>query len=84
MAADSRAMREMAELLTELDQLLKNPDLGADLADRGLNISLALVAASGLRAYLEGRKSEAADDLETAAEEIRTRLGGGHRNTDVC
>ena len=68
-------MREMAELLTELDQLLKNPDLGADLADRGLNISLALVAASGLRAYLEGRKLEAADDLSTAAEEIRTRLG---------
>ena len=77
-------MREMAELLTELDQLLKNPDLGADLADRGLNISLALVAASGLRAYLEGRKAEAADDLGTAAEEIRTRLASNVSSSDVC
>ena len=77
-------MREMAELLTELDQLLKSPDLGADLADRGLNISLALVAASGLRAYLEGRKSDAAEDLETAAEEIRTRLASGRCDSEVC
>lgn len=84
MGADSRAMREMAELLTELDQLLKNPDLGADLADRGLNISLALVAASGLRAYLEGRKEEAAEDLGTAAEEIRTRLASRTPSSDVC
>lgn len=83
MGAESRAMREMKELLQELDQLLKNPDLGADLADRGLNISLALVAAAGLRAYLEGHKAEAAEDLATAAEEIRARLQGD-RSDSIC
>ena len=33
-----------------------------------------VLAAAGLRAYLLGKKAEAADDLATAAEEIASRL----------
>ena len=72
---------ELAELLEELDTVLKRPEVDAHLTARGINTSLALLAADGLRAYLQGRKKEAADDLGTAAEEIAARLkmaGGGH------
>jgi hypothetical protein len=79
---------ELDELFDELDQLLKNPDSGAALAERGVNVSLAMTAAEGLRAYLRGDKAKAAEELGTAAEEIATRLarsspdqggaGGGH------
>ncbi len=68
------AQKEIAELLDDLDGLLKNPDVGASLTERGINTSLALCIASGLRAYLEGNKGQAADDLATAAEEIAARL----------
>ena len=53
----------------------------AHLTALGINTSLALLVADGLRAYIEGRKKEAADDLGTAAEEIAARLemGGGGR-----
>ena len=44
------------------------------LSDRGINTSLALVAASALRRYLAGRKAEAAEDFATVAEEIQARL----------
>jgi hypothetical protein len=69
-----RALRELFETLDDLDTLLKHSEVGAELADRGVNVSLALVAASGLRAYVEGRKAAAAEDLLTAGEEIRGRL----------
>jgi hypothetical protein len=72
---------ELAQLLDELDSILKQPDVVAHLTARGINTSLALLVADGLRAYLEGRKKDAADDLGTAAEEIAARLrmaGGGH------
>lgn len=65
---------ELLDGLGELDQLLKNPECGAELADRGINISLALVIVDGLRAYLKGEKAAAAEDLATAAEEIAARL----------
>jgi hypothetical protein len=71
----------LAELLDELDSVLKRPEVDAYLTSRGINTSLALLVADGLRAYLQGRKKEAADDLGTAAEEIAARLkmaGGGH------
>lgn len=71
--------KELDELFDELDQLLKNADVADVLASRGVNTSLALVAADGLRAYLQGKKRQAAEDFETVAEEIATRLarGGG-------
>ena len=57
------------------DDLLKNADVAAALSTRGVNISLALTAAYGLRAYLHGDKATAIEDLATAAEEIATRAG---------
>jgi hypothetical protein len=68
------SLHEISDLLDELDTLLKNPDVGAALADRGVNVSLALVAANGLRAYLTGDKKVAAEDFDTVAEEIATRI----------
>jgi hypothetical protein len=71
--------KELEQLFDELDQLLKNPDVSEALAKRGVNTSLAIVAADGLRAYLQGKKKQAAEDFETVAEEITTRMarGGG-------
>jgi hypothetical protein len=68
------SLHELSDLLSELETLLKNPDVGAALAERGVNVSLALVAANGLRAYLTGDKKLAAEDFDTVAEEIATRL----------
>jgi hypothetical protein len=70
-------------VLEDLEALLKNGDVTAVLSARGLNASLALVAASGLRAYLKGEKADAAEDFATVAEEIRGRMqasGGGSKN----
>jgi CHASE3 domain sensor protein len=75
----SRVMQELDDLFDELDQLLKNPDAGAALADNGVNISLAIVAADGLRAYLHGEKEKAAEELGTAAEEITARLAAARQ-----
>jgi len=61
-------------VLAELESLLKNPDLGALLAERGVNISLALVGVDGLRAYLAGDKERAAEEFGTVAEEVTARL----------
>jgi hypothetical protein len=60
-------------LLEEVAVLLKDPRLAFDFARRGLNTSLALVAVQGTISYLEGEKLRAAEDLATAAEEIRAR-----------
>jgi hypothetical protein len=78
----TKAEREIDDLFDEFDALLKNRDVGIELAEKGVNISLAIVAADGLRAYLHGDKAKAAEELSTAAEEIATRLarkdeGGG-------
>src|SRR5688500_287860 len=69
----------LADLLDELDSVLKQPAVNAHLTARGINTSLALLVADALRAYVEGRKKDAAEDLSTAAEEIAARLsmGGG-------
>ena len=78
----TKVEREIDDLFDEIDALLKNRDVGIELAEKGVNISLAIVAADGLRAYLHGDKAKAAEELSTAAEEISTRLarkddGGG-------
>ncbi len=69
-----RALREIDDLFDELDTLLKTPEVGAILTEAGVNTSLAMVAADGLRAYLHGEKARAADDLSTVGEEIAARL----------
>lgn len=68
------ADREIDQLFDELDQLLKNPDISEVLAGRGVNTSLAMLAADGLRAYLKGKKDQAAEDLATVADEISSRM----------
>jgi hypothetical protein len=75
MSETDTAGDQLAEILDELDTVLKHPAVDAHLTARGINTSLALLVADGLRAYLQGRKKEAADDLGTAAEEIAARLG---------
>jgi hypothetical protein len=70
----NRASVEIDQLFDELDQLLKNPDVGAELAEGGVNVSLAMTLADGLRAYLHGDKVRAVADLGTATEEIAARM----------
>lgn len=65
---------ELDSLFHELETLLKNPDAGADLAEIGVNVSLALTAADGLHAYLRGEKERALLELGTAMEEIAARF----------
>ncbi len=67
-------LAELVEVLGELDTLLKNPGVGAALAAKGVNISLALVGVEGLRAYLDGDKERAAEEFSTVAEEVASRL----------
>lgn len=69
---------ELTDVLGELSQLLKNPDVIGALAERGVNASLALVALEGLGAYLVGDKAQAAEDLKCVAEEIEGRLQFGN------
>lgn len=66
----------LGQLLSEVETLLKTPDLGMELGRKGINTSVALIATQGLAAYIEGNKVRAAEDLGTAAEEIRARLEG--------
>jgi hypothetical protein len=70
----ARVAREIDDLFDELDTLLKSAEAGAELAENGVNVSLAIVAADGLRAYLHGDKAKAAEELSTAAEEITSRM----------
>lgn len=74
--------REIKELFDDLEALLKNGDVVAALTAREVNASLALLATDALRAYLENRKADAAEDFATVAEEIRMRLSlsGKHGN----
>jgi hypothetical protein len=64
----------LSELFDEIEEVLKEPAAGAELTARGVNTSIALVAVQGLRAYLAGERAQAAEDLGTAADEIRMRL----------
>ena len=64
-------------LLLEVEALLKDARLGLDFGRSGVNTSIALLAVQGLIGYLEGNKRRAVEDLSTAADEIRARLGQG-------
>jgi hypothetical protein len=68
---------ELLEVLGELTMLLKNPDVTAALSERRVNASLALVAADGLRAYVEGNRARAMEDFSCVAEEIAARASFG-------
>ena len=70
----TRASVEIEQLVGELEQLLKNPDVGAELAEAGVNVSLAMTLADGVLAYLKGDKARAVADLGTATEEIAARM----------
>ena len=72
--SDESIDREIADVFDDLEALLKNGDVIEVLSNRGINASIALLAAHGLRAYLADRKADAAEDLATAAEEIKHRL----------
>ena len=74
MVDETVAMKELREVFEDLDSLLKNPEVGAVLTTRGINVSLAIVAAEALLAYVEGDRERAAEDVDTVAEEIATRL----------
>ncbi len=74
MPTKSKADREIDQLFDELDQLLKTSEISDVLAERGVNTSLAMVAADGLRAYLKGDKEQAAEDFATVADEITSRM----------
>jgi hypothetical protein len=66
--------RQLDTLLMEVEKLLKRPDVSLSLGARGVNVSIALIAAQGLHAYVLGNKSQAAEDLATAADELGARL----------
>lgn len=74
MSERSLASKELDDVFEDLDVLLKSPELGAELTARGVNTSLAIVAAEALKAYLDGDKARAVEDFETVAEEVRARL----------
>ena len=81
MADDTNiAMKELSDVFEDLDTLLKNPEVGAVLASRGVNVSLAIVAAEALLAYIEGDKARAAEDFDTVAEEIATRTAASKKD----
>ena len=82
MADQTAAMRELGEVFEDLDALLKNPEVGAVLTERGVNVSLAIVAAEALVAYVEGDRERAAEEFDTVAEEIATRLAASKLGKD--
>jgi hypothetical protein len=71
---NAKALSEIDDVFDELDTLLKNPEVGAVLAQRGVNVSLAMTLAEGVRAYLHGEKDKALLELETATDEIAARM----------
>ncbi len=67
-------LSEIDDVFDELNALLKSPDASGLLAERGVNMSLALTLADGLHAYLKGDKDKALLELGTAIEEIASRM----------
>lgn len=61
-------------LLRDAEALLKTPHMALGFSRRRVNTSLALLAVQGLISYFEGNDVRAADDLGTAADEIRARF----------
>ena len=74
MAEHHGSIAAISRLLAEVESLLKQPSVQMELGKRGINASIALVAAQGLTLYMEGNRVRAHEDFATAAEEIRARL----------
>jgi len=74
MAQNHGSVAATARLLREVESLLKHPTVSVELGQRGVNASLAILAAQALTAYVEGNRVQALDDFSTVAEEIRARL----------
>lgn len=72
-AIEAKVTKEIDGFFDELDDLLKNADVQQVLASRRVNASIAMLVVDGLRAYLQGEKAEAIEDLGAAAEEIAQR-----------
>lgn len=70
-------LSEIDDVFADLETLLKNPEVGSVLAEKGVNTSLAMLAMDGLHAYLRGEKARAADDFAHFAEEVKSRLAMG-------
>ncbi len=70
----TKPLEELDDVLADLETLLKNPDVGAALADKGVNTSLAMLAMDGLAAYLRGDKAKAVEDCSHFAEEVQSRM----------
>lgn len=69
-----KVLAEVDDLFAELETLLKNPDVGAAMAERGVNVSLAMLASDALLAYLHGDKARAAEEFCHFGEEVAARL----------
>jgi hypothetical protein len=82
MSDQSIAMKELREVFEDLDTLLKNPEVGSELTARGVNVSLAIVAAEALGASVVGDRERAAEDFDTVAEEIKTRMAATRKSKD--
>jgi len=65
---------EIDDVFAELEALLKSADIGVELAERGINVSLAMTLIEGVRAYFRGDKEQAILELGTATDEIAARL----------
>ena len=79
MSEGKRPSKELDDLLATVEMLLKTRDAGLELGAKGVNTSLALVAAQGLRAYLAGSREQAAEDFATVADELGARLEAARR-----
>jgi hypothetical protein len=74
MAEQHGSAATVVRLLGEIESLLKHPSVGTELGSRGINSSIAILAAQGLAAYVEGNRVRALEDFSTVVEEIRTRM----------
>ena len=79
---DHVGIRAIDGLLVHLEDLLKDARVALELGQRGVNSSIVLLVAQGLTSYLRGEKARAAEDWETAAEEVRSRLAWSERSKD--
>ena len=69
-----KGLAEVDDLFAELETVLKNPDVGAAMAERGVNVSLAMLASDALLAYLHGDTARAAEEFCHFGEEVAARL----------
>lgn len=69
----SSPLDEIDDVFEELETLLKNPEVGAALSEKGVNTSLAMLAMDGLAAYLRGDKAKAVEEMSHFAEEVEAR-----------